>query len=194
MRSVGLISEYLKTFIGELSEKNEEGILEKLINIHSLSVDAFNQLNNLVAWARVRKENLAVTVSGFSVGKALAEVINFARLMARSKMVEIDTDGRDNIFIKTDETRFKAIVRNLLLNTVKFSRPDGIVELRYGSTNGFLIVKVRDFGIGMTADKLEQILGASNIVQSTKGTRGEQGFGTGLFICKDFLQRLGVLP
>jgi signal transduction histidine kinase len=49
-------------------------------------------------------------------------------------------------------------------------------------------VSIKDNGIGISEDLLEQILTDENKV-STKGTAGELGTGLGLVLCNEFARR-----
>ena len=83
------------------------------------------------------------------------------------------------------------IIGNLISNSMKFTPIDGKINvdltLKLGTTN-ILNIIVKDNGVGMEKEKIEQILnGGTN---STDGTSGEQGYGFGLALVKHLIDSL----
>lgn len=89
--------------------------------------------------------------------------------------------------ITGDELRIRQVVQNLAENSVKFTSEGSIsIEADFifsGKTEGSLILKVRDTGIGIEADKLNEIIEPFRQVENTY-TRKFQGAGLGLAIVK----------
>lgn len=101
----------------------------------------------------------------------------------------IDDDRVKALF--TDERRLKQILINLLSNAVKFTPADGVVWLKVGLEPGRgAYFSVRDTGIGMTAEQLEQACTPFWQAESDIG-RKYQGTGLGLALAKEFAQLLG---
>ena len=86
---------------------------------------------------------------------------------------------------------FESVMRNLVLNAVKFTHKEGkVIITATAISNNTVEISIKDTGIGMNKempDKLFQL--DANI--GHKGTEGEPGTGLGLFICKDFVEKQG---
>jgi len=82
--------------------------------------------------------------------------------------------------IQADPVRLKQILLNLLSNAAKFTEPGGSVTLsvRPGD-RGFVEIRVRDTGIGMTAAEMQVALQVFGQVES-RVARKHQGSGLGL--------------
>ncbi len=95
--------------------------------------------------------------------------------------------------IATDVTRFRQISLNLLSNAAKFTRDGAInVTLRDVQVDGtdFIEVAVRDTGIGMSPEQIDQVFEA--FIQADLSTTKEYGgTGLGLTISKKFALLLG---
>ena len=81
------------------------------------------------------------------------------------------------------------VVRNLLTNANKFTE-NGTLTVSSENKDGIVKILVKDTGGGIPKDKLDSLF---KIEKSyiTKGTRGEEGTGLGLLICKEFILKNG---
>lgn len=85
------------------------------------------------------------------------------------------------------------IVGNLISNSIKFTKPNGTVSVdleitRNSKTSKELKVIVSDSGIGISKDKISEILTGS--AESSGGTSGESGFGYGLKLVRYLVQKI----
>ena len=95
--------------------------------------------------------------------------------------------------IESDVTRVRQILFNLLSNAAKFTS-DGTVTLSGERTtigdSDWIVFRVSDTGIGMTADQMQNIFDAFNQAETTT-TRDFGGTGLGLAITQRFCEMLG---
>jgi signal transduction histidine kinase len=79
---------------------------------------------------------------------------------------------------------------NLLGNALKFSGKGDLVTIVAHDAGEIITIAVRDTGIGMDGETLEQLFRPGSQRRNT-GTDGEQGTGLGLVLCKEFTERNG---
>ena len=79
------------------------------------------------------------------------------------------------------------VIRNILNNAVKFTLPDGEIEISTHTQDEEVIVKISDTGIGLNANETKTLFEIGKI--SRTGTQGEKGTGLGMIICKEFLEK-----
>jgi signal transduction histidine kinase len=94
------------------------------------------------------------------------------------------------VMVFGDRNMVNTILRNLLSNAMKYSRPGGEVEVHITVTDSFVNVLVTDSGIGMSPEMVEEFVRTGSL-HSRRGTDGERGTGLGLAICRDFIERHG---
>lgn len=91
--------------------------------------------------------------------------------------------------MRTDVTRLRQILLNLLSNAAKFTK-GGEVTMRAWQEGGELVVQVADSGIGMSPKQLEKVFDA--FVQADLSTTKEYGgSGLGLTISREFAALMG---
>lgn len=118
---------------------------------------------------------------------SLASVLELLDVVARQKRVTIVNDVSPDTMVMCDRSHLLAILRNLLTNAVKFSKPGQTVTVLDGITDGMRIVSVRDEGVGMSPERRDKLFEGAGV--TTKGTAGESGSGIGLVFVRDLVQR-----
>lgn len=79
-------------------------------------------------------------------------------------------------------------VTNLISNAVKFSRENTVIEVETGGKDGFVFVKVKDSGIGMTEEEKNKVL--TRFFKSDS-SRNSSGYGLGLPIALKIAKKHG---
>ena len=120
-------------------------------------------------------------------------VESFCHTAARKSVsIELEPPQTDEqLLFATDAEKLQTIVSNLLANAVEFSHPEGIVSISMKiDLNGWLVVAVRDQGLGIAEEDHKRIF--DGFIQVEMGaTRSHPGHGLGLCIARalaDLLQ------
>lgn len=90
--------------------------------------------------------------------------------------------------ISMDLDHFKMALRNLIQNAIKFSNEGGTIKIILDRTANNITLSVQDSGIGISSDKIEEIL-RGEIIKPGLGTSGEKGTGIGLSMVVALLQK-----
>ncbi len=86
------------------------------------------------------------------------------------------------IFANIDEARMTLLLKNLLSNSLRYSRPeDGPIDLRVATADGELVMSVTDRGPGLSQDQAEH-LGEPFYRADPSRTRDSGGTGLGLYL------------
>ena len=101
------------------------------------------------------------------------ERVDYFRILAESKKIDIETDIQPGIKLHIDENKMARLVDNLLSNAIKYNRRGGDIFVRLRP--GELVVK--DSGIGMDERQVREVFKRYKRFDSGAG-----GFGIGLNI------------
>ena len=125
----------------------------------------------------------------------LSEVVSAAIEMA-SPLLEARRHGleaevpRRGLVVEGDPDRLGQVVANLLTNAAKYTEPGGIVSVRAAREGEQVVVRVRDSGIGISAELLPRVFDL--FVQGQRALdRSQGGLGLGLAIVKSMVEMHG---
>lgn len=103
-------------------------------------------------------------------------------------LLSLTEEVPDKIF--ADERKLKQIIYNLLSNAIKFTPDGGQVCLSAELTDGFVLVTVKDSGIGIRQEDLERIFNPFEQADVSL-TRKFEGTGLGLSLTRNLVELHG---
>jgi signal transduction histidine kinase/ligand-binding sensor domain-containing protein len=156
--------------------------------LHQASHGAYSLLENLLQWSRSQSGNITFDPSKHNPKDLVESAIHHVTSFAENKGVTIKRSyNHEQPFIHADSNMVVAILRNLLLNAIKFSTSGDTINIKTSDSNGHIEFAVEDHGIGMPGEILGNLFKVE-FNTSQIGTSGEKGTGLGLQICKDFVK------
>lgn len=141
-------------------------------------------LDNLLNWAKTELNLSQTSNLKSSPFQVAAEVIKELNYMSSRKNIRVINEIPETLLLKVPPDILKIITRNLLSNAVKFSFSDSIVTI--GSEPGDLLF-VKDNGAGINDKTINNLFNGT--VQSRLGTFNETGFGLGLYITHELINK-----
>lgn len=141
-------------------------------------------LTNLLAWSKSQLEGTKVQLSEIRLSPLLEGVLTSVRPIAAKKEVTIETELKADILV-ADIEMTRIVLRNLLTNAIKYSRPGDKVLVQSWYEEGRLVLSVQDFGVGIALEKQHLIF--QHQAGSELGTANEPGVGLGLVLCAEFI-------
>jgi two-component system CheB/CheR fusion protein len=148
-------------------------------------------VDDLLDASRVSRGTIEIRRKRIDLMSAVQIALDDARPACARKGVEIVVAlPSEPIMCNADPTRVAQVVGNLLSNACKFTDSGGRVDLSVVREHERAVIKVRDTGIGISADQLPHIFELFMQVGPSL-ERGEGGLGIGLTIVKDMVERHG---
>ena len=155
-------------------------------------------LNDILDFSKIDAGKLELENIEFDLLSLIGEISESMALQAQEKNIELVLDliPIEHPIIKSDPSRLRQILTNLLANAIKFTEAGEIVvsvELLPDSSCGgshSLHCKISDTGIGIPEDKQATLFDAFNQADSST-TRKFGGTGLGLSITKKLCQLMG---
>jgi signal transduction histidine kinase len=174
----------------DINEKSFDKVDEYAKMIHQSSRRAMELLSNLFEWSKLQTGSIEFNPEEIDIVSVINEAKELLSYAAWHKSITISTRLPDSFNIKADKNMISSVLRNLISNALKFTYPDGRIEISAAPYDNELIVTVSDNGVGIKESDVDKLF-RLDVSYSVSGTKGEQGTGLGLILCKDFISRHG---
>ncbi len=170
----------------KIKQKDLEGIKKYAEQISISSLNALYLLNNLNDWAQSSMGRLKYLPEKIDLNTILNDSVKSFLSFADQKSILISLNTTSSLSVYADPAMINTVVRNLLMNAIKFTHSDGEIRISVKKEEDCITVCVKDTGIGMSAGYLEKLFqfGSST---SIPGTQDEKGTGLGLLLCHEFI-------
>jgi signal transduction histidine kinase/ligand-binding sensor domain-containing protein len=174
--------------IRDLEQENLTHPERSLRNIKDSSQQAHELLENLLLWARSHTGTIVFNPAPVDMKELISESINQISSQANRKNINIHFYDADSVVFSVDVNMISTILRNLLINALKFTHPGGDIWIRLWVENSSCTISIRDNGVGIAEDKLAKLFSIGT-VHKAKGTNQEPGTGLGLILCRELVER-----
>ena len=157
-------------------------------DIHNAGSHLLSLVNDILDLSRIELDGLNLTAQEIDFARVCNNCLAIVRGRAERGGVHLRFDAVPPFpAIETDERRLKQVLINLLNNAVKFTPAGGDVTLELdGSPCGGAVIRVRDTGIGMSEEEIENAL--RPFWQADSGLdRAFEGTGLGLALVQELL-------
>ncbi len=153
-------------------------------------------INDVLDFSKIEAGKLNLEYIDFSPASVVGETVKSLALRAHQKGLELYCHLAADVpaVLRGDPGRIRQVLLNLVGNAIKFTEA-GEIEVavtvaRRDGAETELCVAVRDTGIGIPDDKLDDIFGAFSQAD-TSTTRKYGGTGLGLAICRHLVGLMG---
>jgi PAS domain S-box-containing protein len=184
LNAIAGYTQLLEMEIHGIVNKNQRAILERIERSHRHLLALINDILNL---ARIEAGRVDYRIETLAVAELVNEILPMIEPQLMRKGLEYQVRITPELTVRADREKAQQIFLNLLSNAVKFTAPRGriTIDAALGDDQPCTVyVSVSDTGIGIPADKLEQIF--DPFVQVDSGhTRRAEGSGLGLSISRD---------
>lgn len=168
-----------------LTKQEMEKVLESIENSSRSSVEIFE---NILAWIKKQLSGFVYDPVELNLKDMIDEATTPFDVLLKEKNVTVINNINHNTIAFADKEMLQFINRNLIHNAIKFSKPDSEIHVDVTRNEKELIVSIRDFGAGMTKEKLDSLF--NFFTTKTYSNNAEKGAGVALIICKDFLDKM----
>ena len=188
---VGQVKSLVDLLISGQLEKDE---FEDLVQNLKKDVDSvYFTLNNTLKWSMAQMEGFKLNKVNFNLANLVSSNLRLIKPKLKEKSLDIEYSSfYDDLDIFADRDLIEVVIRNILNNAVKFSRPGDVIMLSADLENDMVVFCIKDQGIGMSEIQINELLTEDYVITNSKlGTNREKGSGLGLQICKEFTRMNG---
>ncbi len=170
---------------GDGSAERERSVIERQVKHLTRLVD------DLLDVSRIARGKVELNRERVNISDVVAKGIELASPLIEQRRHTLDVHvPRHGLEVDGDSLRLAQVVSNLLANAAKYTEQGGTITVVAERTDGHVLVRVRDTGIGITPEMLPRVFDL--FVQERQTLeRSQGGLGLGLTIVRSLAQMHG---
>lgn len=183
--------------ISEIMLKNDVPVemREDMLNIQSAGRNLMSVVGDILDYSELQEGDFEIVEENYYISSTIYDVINMSMAKKSEKKLELIVDCEADMpsVLVGDEQKIRRVIMNIVNNAIEFTS-EGCVCIRFGYRKEEygvnLIVSVKDSGIGMSKESVENLF--RKFSQADMGrTRKKGGVGLGLAIAQTIVNRMG---
>lgn len=144
-------------------------------------------VDDLMDVSRITRGKIALRKQRIRLDDAVGNAIETVRpLIERSRHTLQVHFAPEPLYVHADPTRIVQIFANILNNAAKYTNPGGQIRLSVEQVGGQAVIRIRDNGIGIPANKLCSVFDMFSQVENALD-RAHGGLGIGLTLVKNLV-------
>ena len=159
-------------------------------HINSTAKSTLVLLDNLLDWEKSQTGKINFSPEKLILSNIIYEIIDISNSNTKIKNISLNFNKSDDFDVFADINMLKTVLRNLISNAIKFTNSNGKIDIYTVQKQNMVEITISDNGIGMSNDKCNKLFNIGTDI-ITRGTAGEKGFGLGLLLCKEFVEKQG---
>jgi signal transduction histidine kinase/streptogramin lyase len=173
----------------ELVERGQNDLAPDLDKVTAAAKHQLGLVNDILDLSKIEAGKMTLFVEEFDAAKLVDDVAATVKPLVAKNGNKLVVEKGELGGIKTDQTKLRQILLNLLSNASKFTS-NGTISMRAKLENSDLQIEIEDTGIGMTPEQLGKLFQAfSQAEASTAKKYG--GTGLGLALSRKFADLMG---
>lgn len=170
---------------------NDPELCEKYLRRTNKSIDRMiNIVNDLDLIAQLESGILKLKITKFDLLELVKDVFDQLSDKAKSRNVKLKLKKNYDrpILVKADQKRIEQLLVNLIMNAIKYSKPEGgVVEVAFYELPDQIMTEISDDGVGIPQNDLPRIFERFFRVDKSR-SRDAGGSGLGLAIVKHIIE------
>jgi len=169
---------------------SEEMQHETISEITNASQDLQLLTTNILNWIRYQNQHRRMVKETINLHDKVEKVFGLLRPIEHQKQQHLLNNVDTQLFIFQYAEPLRVLIYNLVMNAINFSG-SGSIAVTDQLEEDHVIISVKDEGIGMTPEQIQNIMSDEVIISSTT-VDNRKGHGLGYLIIKDLLKMIGA--
>jgi|GEM_PF-3850681 len=179
-----------KMIVNQPDGFGREEMIKNFKNFESSFDNMYRLVENMLYWSSLQLSKNAFKPEINPLSQVVVETIEITEQRALEKNIKIVSKVDPADFFCADYNMVAVVLRNLIYNAIKFSLPNGQIEIATKMAAPTITIYVKDHGVGIPKSARKKIFSTEHRFY-TSGTQGECGTGIGLSLCKNMLESIG---
>lgn len=177
------ISGYLQIISRLKSDPESQKFIDKTIHqVKKLS----SLVSDLLDVSKIEAGKLQLGIEQFDIKPIVEGAIELIKHSNNNYNISLQS-SIDSLIISGDPHRIEQVLINLLTNAIKYSPGKDMVEVFLNTKGNKVIIGVKDYGVGIAADKLKQVF--SRFFRIEGVNPNISGLGIGLYLSHEIVSR-----
>lgn len=146
---------------------------------------------DLLLLARLDSGEAVMRRDAFTLESAVADVVDLYAPTAEEKGLTLEWAKNGTFPMIGDDGRIRQVVGNILDNAIKYTPAPGQIRVTIHGTNGEVILRIQDTGVGIPTEHLPRVFDRFYRVDSSRSALHTSGTGLGLAICRSIVEAHG---
>jgi PAS domain S-box-containing protein len=196
---IGMVSHELKTPLTSLTaliqvlnqklQKNEDLFVTSALGKANQQVKKMGtMIKGFLDVSRLESGKIIIDKQPFNLEELIVETVSEAELTVSSHQILVGPCHA--LSINADRDKIASVISNLISNAVKYSPKGKNITVRCDVIENNAVFSVKDEGMGIKAQDIDKLFERYYRV-STNHTRHISGFGIGLYLSAEIIQRHG---
>ena len=183
---VTTIKGYVQILMSMYNENGDVILKNSLEIVNKQILQLTSLITDLLDLSKIKSGSLQLNLEHFCIDNLISEIVKEMQLTEPNSAIDFDKSSASIVF--ADRVRIGQVLINFLTNAIKYSPLKKEVKVSVTIVNEEVIVSVKDYGIGISKINQQKIFQRFYRV-SGKDEKTFPGFGIGLFIASEIIQR-----
>lgn len=175
---------FLNKSFGPISEKQEIA----LKNMQTSNKELLDLVQIVLETYKVRDGNIRLFKENILLKGFIFEIIEEMEPIAIKTNNSIKFISERDIRVYADKIQLRRVIKNLIQNAISYGEPNSPIEISIGEIPKYIVIKVKDYGAGISKDDIEKIF---NRYYSAAKKFRKIGTGLGLYLAQQVVKSHG---
>ena len=177
------------TILIPILEKQEKNPKKKeILEVLKRNVEYMKNIAiKTLALAKLNSPKTKFNLKKINLNEEINRIIRDKNNLFKDKKLRVVNKISKNVLVMADKLRLEELLSNILENSIKYSKEKGKIILNAKKDKDYVIISVKDTGIGMTKDQIKHVF--EEFYKADESRHDFYSSGLGLSICKKIVER-----
>jgi signal transduction histidine kinase len=174
---------FAKLMQDKITAKKNSELLPNIQSIVNSAQTIHNQMIEVLEWSVSKNDAVKYNPMDINIEILIKDTLSLIQDTVAQKNILIEASFKITHAAFVDPRMMSAIIRNLVINSIKFTPRNGKVSILVSQQKTAIEITVKDTGIGMNQEQIDRILSDTYMISE------DYKSGFGLQLCKTFIKR-----
>jgi signal transduction histidine kinase len=173
--------------IGLHTSKSKQDFQEVILSALDEVIRLSKVVSSLLELSKAESGKLILQFEETNLSELLLDLIEDAEILSEAKKITLHHSVEQDIYVEVDSSKMHQALLNIIENSIKYTQEQGEVSINLCTSDFFVIIEVKDNGIGMSEEELPFIFDRFYRADISR-SQVIHGTGIGLAIVKWILE------